>query len=157
MSLVSRMGQRVATLPPARKAIALLPPAASLLPTGHVPFDRLRAPWLDAAWRRHRVALGAFSEGGVTRHNAAVKVARRKVERFADGAFARAASTDLGRLARASERPVYAVVQGVEAARKLAARRPSLAGVVSAYEAVKHDPNAVRRWLKGLADWMPTF
>lgn len=93
----------------------------------------------------------------MARHNAAVKVAKVKVERFADGPFARAASAALNRLARASERPLDIAAQGIDGIRRLAAKRPSLEQLVAGYRELKRDPNAVRRWIKDLADWLPTF
>jgi hypothetical protein len=169
--------QAVKALPPAKPPIALLPPAASLREVGR------KVGWVEAGWQRQERAMAAIRarsgdgqhvaqagawlkaqhRAGLVRHNGMVADTRQALAHHADGPIVRAASRDLGRAARALDAPTHVVFEAAEFVYQFVPFRPvfdrlaALERLRKAYEAVKTDPNSVRRWVKGLADDVPTF
>lgn len=167
----------VKALPAAKPPIALLPPAASVREVGR------QVPWVEAGWQRHErhwdalasrsgggrareaaaAWLAAQREAGKARHNGMVLQTRQMLERQADGPIVRAASRDLGRVARAIDAPTQVVLESAEFIYQFIPFRPIFDRLAlierlgRSFDAVKRDPNSVRRWVKGLADTVPTF
>ncbi|MEB3198580.1 MAG: hypothetical protein VKP62_15390 [Candidatus Sericytochromatia bacterium] len=162
------------------KPIALLPPAASVREIGR------KVGWVEAGWQRQerlmrrmspsmdgagdrlglsraRTWMAREGRAGVVRHNQGVVAARKNLEQFSNGPLVRAASRDLGRTARALDGPAHVVLQTADFVYQFVPFRPVFDRLAlvqrmsQAYDAVKTDPNSVRRWVKGLGDKLPTF
>jgi hypothetical protein len=173
-----RVTQRVVkALPPAKPPIALLPPAASLREVGR------KVGWVEAGWQRQERAVAALrarsgegqrlahvgtwlkaqQQAGLVRHNEVVTSTRQALAHHADGPVVRAAARDLGRTARALEAPTKVLIESSEFILQFVPFRPVFDRLAlvkrfsKAYDAVKTDPNSVRRWVKGLADGVPTY
>jgi hypothetical protein len=169
--------QAVKALPPAKAPIALLPPAASLRDVGR------KVGWVEAGWQRQERAMAALrarsgdgqrlaqagawlkaqQQAGLVRHNEVVTSTRQALAHHADGPVVRAAARDLGRTARALEAPTKVLIESSEFILQFVPFRPVFDRLAlvkrfsKAYDAVKTDPNSVRRWVRGLADGVPTY
>ena len=139
-----------AALPPASHVIALLPPGKDLVPAAFTRWSKHKSPWIAAGWKRHAAMNQRLSKAGVARHNHAVVATRRQLEGFSNGATARAAAAELGRFARSGPASTTALAQA-------AGHWPlgPLKKVASAFLAIKDDPDSLRRWIRGLGNWLP--
>lgn len=169
--------QALKALPPAKAPIALLPPAASIREVGR------KVGWVEAGWQRQERVVAAIrartgSDGhgnragewvkgqvrsGLVRHNGMVEGARVALAHHSDGPIVRAAARDLGRTARALDVPTKALLESAEFVLQFVPFRPVFDRLAlvkrfgRAYDAVKTDPNSVRRWVKELGYKVPTF
>jgi hypothetical protein len=159
----------------AAERLALQKAVASQAPAAAKPLAKVPASWLETAWTRHHAATTLAYAAGAGRHNRAVKLTRKQLHHFSKGPVVEKAAINLGHVVQTVDQRVREatravgdtpagtvipslitmVTRGVKAVGELAEKRPKLEDVVSAYNAIKGNPKAVQRWVRGLADWMP--